>query len=242
MKIVSFLSEQIKECVGIIRCGGRNAYTLTKLRNAGANIGRGVQLYSTDIFIDPTRPYLLSIGEYTKITHHVIILTHDYSLSVLRRKYGEWIGEGKETIIGKNCFIGMGSILLMGTHVGDNCIVGAGSVLRGNYPNDSIIVGNPAKVVCSLEEYYKKRKMATINEAKEVVRVYEKRFGRRPSPNEIGGFKFLFAPRDADYLKSNGLSFSCTGDEPTEVEDEFYRTIPYWDSYEQLIYEAEHEE
>jgi serine acetyltransferase len=36
---------------------------------------------------------------------------------------------------------------LPGTTVGDNCIIGAGSVVRGNFPENSVIVGNPAKVV-----------------------------------------------------------------------------------------------
>jgi serine acetyltransferase len=31
--------------------------------------------------------------------------------------------------------------------MGDNCIIGAGSVVRGQFPDDSVIVGNPAKVL-----------------------------------------------------------------------------------------------
>lgn len=238
MKVARYILSSLKENIEIIKCGGRNNYILKTLRDGGAFIGEKVQLYSPDIFIDPTRPWLLNIGSYTKITHHVIILTHDYSLSVLRRKYGEWIGEGRETIIGENCFIGMGSIILMGTKIGNNCIVGAGSVLRGEYPDDSVIVGNPAKVVCSLDEYYNKRKKSTIQEAKECVRSFEKHKKRCPSPEDLGGFKFLYAPRDSAYLKENNLNFSCTGDEALDVELAFFETSPYWDSFEDMLSDA----
>ncbi|HOP59466.1 MAG TPA: acyltransferase, partial [Bacteroidales bacterium] len=49
--------------------------------------------------------------------------------------------------IGNNVFIGNNCTILPGTTVGDNCIIGAGSVVRGNFPENSVIVGNPAKVV-----------------------------------------------------------------------------------------------
>lgn len=239
LKIIKKIFEFFKKNILILIYGGHCNYVLQQLRNKGAIIGKKVQLYSEDIFIDPTRPFLLKIGDYTKITHHVIILTHDYSLSVLRRKYGEWLGEGRETVIGSNCFIGMGTIILMGTHIGDNCIVGAGSVLRGDYPSDSVIVGNPAKVVCTLDEYYLKRKKATIEEAKEVVTTYRKHMGKDPMPEDLSGFKFQFAERNMKYLKDNNLSFYCTGDEPEEVEKAFFNSSPYWKSFEELLSEVD---
>lgn len=49
--------------------------------------------------------------------------------------------------IGKNCFIGMNSIILKGTVLGDNCVVGAGSVVHGEFEAGSIITGNPARVI-----------------------------------------------------------------------------------------------
>ena len=47
----------------------------------------------------------------------------------------------------------MGTIILAGSHVGDNVIIGAGSIVRGNIPGNSVVAGNPARVVYSLEEY-----------------------------------------------------------------------------------------
>ena len=37
--------------------------------------------------------------------------------------------------------------------VGDNCIIGAGSVVSKDIPSNSVAAGNPAKVICSIEEF-----------------------------------------------------------------------------------------
>lgn len=53
----------------------------------------------------------------------------------------------KPVIIGKNVFIGCNAIILKGTVIGDNCVIGAGSVVSGKFEENSIIAGNPARVV-----------------------------------------------------------------------------------------------
>ncbi|WP_430884116.1 acyltransferase [Fusibacter sp. JL216-2] len=58
------------------------------------------------------------------------------------------VGELGEIIIGNNVWIGNNVIILKNVHIGDNSIIAAGSVvLKGNYPTNTIIGGNPAKVV-----------------------------------------------------------------------------------------------
>jgi acetyltransferase-like isoleucine patch superfamily enzyme len=53
-----------------------------------------------------------------------------------------------DVTIGNNVWVGWGCIILKGAHIGNNCIVAAGSVVLGKeYPDNSIIAGNPAKVV-----------------------------------------------------------------------------------------------
>ena len=49
--------------------------------------------------------------------------------------------------IGRDCLIGMNSVILPGTELGVHCVVGANSVLSGYFPDYSVIVGAPAKVV-----------------------------------------------------------------------------------------------
>ena len=59
--------------------------------------------------------------------------------------------------IGRNCFIGTKTLLLPGASIGDNVIIGAGSVVSGQIPPNSVAAGNPAKVLCSIQDYYFKK-------------------------------------------------------------------------------------
>ncbi len=51
--------------------------------------------------------------------------------------------------LGKNCLIGMNSVIMDDAEIGDECIVGALSFVKAEtlIPNRSLIVGNPAKIV-----------------------------------------------------------------------------------------------
>lgn len=54
-----------------------------------------------------------------------------------------------EVLIGSNCWIGEGVNILPGTKIGNGCIVSAGSVVSGTFPNNTLIKGNPARVIAS---------------------------------------------------------------------------------------------
>lgn len=215
---------------------------LTELKKGGAEIGKGVIVFDPNhSVIDGTRPWLLKIGSYTKITRGVVILTHDYSLSVMRRVYGEWIGEGEKTIIGDNCFLGINSIVLMGSQIGNNVIVGAGSVVHGKIPDNVVVAGNPAKIIATLDEHFISRKAKTVLECKNCIKNFYYAKGKMPQPKDLAGFKFLFSPRDKKIVNKYGLDFYCNGDEPEEVEKAFFKTEPHWPDFDSMIKEVEKE-
>ena len=89
--------------------------------------------------LDKTNPKGLSIGEKTMVTFDAIILSHDYA----SRRHAA------KTRIGKHCFIGCGSIIMPNITIGDEVIVAAGSVVTKDVPSNSIVAGNPAKVIKS---------------------------------------------------------------------------------------------
>ena len=60
---------------------------------------------------------------------------------------GECINPPEPIIIGDNVWLGINSIILKGVTRGDNAIVAAGSVVTKNVPPNSIVAGNPAKVI-----------------------------------------------------------------------------------------------
>lgn len=64
--------------------------------------------------------------------------------------YGEdkrRINPGKDVKISKHVWIGNQVILLKGTELGENDVVGSGSVVRGYFPDNVVITGNPAKII-----------------------------------------------------------------------------------------------
>ena len=119
------------------------------------------------------------------MTGPVTILLHDYSVGVTKIwTHGEVLGSQKPVTIGNNVFIGWGAIILAGTTIEDNCIIGAGAVVSGYVESNSVYGGNPAKRICSLEEYYERRKRKQIDEAADIYRRYKERFGKVP-PIEV---------------------------------------------------------
>lgn len=78
-----------------------------------------------------------------------IIDTDFHPIHSTNRRYAEMpFGEPEDEIfIGQNVFLGTSVIILRSTNIGNNCVIGAGSVLKGNYPANSIIVGNPARII-----------------------------------------------------------------------------------------------
>lgn len=206
------------------------------LTNHGIHVGKSTHFYyPSSIMIDMQRPWMIEIGDYCKITKGVIILAHDYSRAVFRRSHNQIIGEAGKTKIGNNVFIGMNAIILMGCRVGNNCIVGAGSVLSGNYPDNCVIAGNPARVICSLNEYVEKRKKKEDDEAFLYAISFYQAMGRMPEINEMGPFFHLFLERNPIELKRNNISLNWTGDEESEILENFMATAPKYDSFEEFL-------
>ncbi len=206
------------------------------LRAKGVKCGEHTKFFDLDgLFVDTTRPYLLEIGDWCKITKGVIILTHDYSRSVLRRVYGEVINEAGKTVIGDNVFIGMNAVILMGSNIGDNCIIGAGAVVSGNIPANSVVAGNPARVVRTLEEHYERRRSRYVDEARLCAKEFYKAYGRKPTIHDMGAFFPLYLERDAEALRRHGLSVNMSGDDPDDIMEKFLASSPVFENYEQFL-------
>ncbi len=94
------------------------------------------------------------IGDNTLIGGNTKILDNDFHpLDIEARNADdkEKIAS-REIVIGKNCFIGCNSIILKGTVLGEGCVVGAGGVVSGVFEKNSIIAGNPARVIRTMEK------------------------------------------------------------------------------------------
>lgn len=91
----------------------------------------------------------ITIGQDVLIGGNCMIIDNDFHpLQASQRILNKHEDIRKRPIsIGDGCFIGANSIILKGTTLGKNCVVGAGSVVGGTWPDNSIIAGNPAKLI-----------------------------------------------------------------------------------------------
>jgi acetyltransferase-like isoleucine patch superfamily enzyme len=124
-----------------------NESRIKYLGKLGLKIGEGCLYFSNKI---PPEPYLVKIGNHVVISSETEFITHDGSVWVFREKNPKLDVFGMTTV-GNNTFIGIGCILLPNTKIGNNCIIGAGSVVRGIIPDNSVVMGNPAKIIMSTE-------------------------------------------------------------------------------------------
>lgn len=127
------------------------AYRFESAKDMGVSIGRNCRLLSLNIFSEPT---LVDIGENTIVSGNVVMLTHDGAIcSAAYNEIPDINGFYGRISIGKNCFIGFGAIILPNVRIGDNCIVGAGAVVADSFPDDCVIMGNPAKLLIPRSMY-----------------------------------------------------------------------------------------
>lgn len=213
--------------------GNNNDY-IKYLRKKGCKIGNGVIVHDIrHTFIDPTRPFLIEIGDNVQITRGVTILTHGYDWSVLKNKYNEMLGSAGKVVIGNNVFIGMNSTILKNVNIGDNVIIGANSLINKDIPSNTVYAGNPAKFICTIEDYYKKRKIEYINEAKELAITYYKRYKKIPPIEIFDEFFPLFLERNINVVKKYGFSFG--GEFDNKVIDEFLKSKPLFNGYDEFL-------
>lgn len=120
--------------------------TIMVARDRGKiSIGNHVGMSGVTIYLREE----VTIDDYATIGANTKIFDNDFhSLDAEERKND--ISDNlicKPVKIGKNVFIGCNCIILKGTELGDNCVVGAGSVVHGKFEDNTVIVGNPARVI-----------------------------------------------------------------------------------------------
>lgn len=121
-------------------------------RYIGVTIGNNCMI-STKSF--SSEPFLIKIGDNVRIANNVKFFTHGGLIPFRKRMNANLDMFGKINI-GNNVHIGDSSLILPGITIGDDSIVGAGSVVSKSFPSNSIVAGNPAKVVGSTDEFLKR--------------------------------------------------------------------------------------
>lgn len=115
----------------------------------GYNISVGDNFYSNVnlVILDGAK---VTFGDNVFIAPDCGFHTAGHPLDVVRRNKG--LEYARPITVGNNVWIGAGVHVLPGVTIGDNCVIGAGSVVNRDIPANSLAVGNPCRVIRSLEE------------------------------------------------------------------------------------------
>lgn len=170
-----------------LRLARRNSTAFIKyLRERGVEIGEGTVICSPKCFdIDLSRPQLITIGKNVRLNTYLTIMCHDAASKVFREVKGELVPSNGKVTIGNNVYFGRYATVLKGATIGDNCIIGFGATVMKDIPSNSVAVGTPAKVICSIDEYYERRKARSLEESFEYARSIRDRLHRRPVPEDF---------------------------------------------------------
>jgi Acetyltransferase (isoleucine patch superfamily) len=112
----------------------------------GISLGENVFVNANCTFLDSA---MITIGANTLIGPSVQIYTPHHPVNSTMRRIG--IKYAYPVTIGEDCWIGGGSIICPGVKIGNRCVIGAGSVVTKDIPDNSLAVGNPAKVIRQID-------------------------------------------------------------------------------------------
>lgn len=137
-------------------------------KHIGVNIGEdnlmGKNHWSSE-------PYLITIGSHCQLTT-CKIFTHGGG-QVVRHIDPTFDAFGK-VVIGDYVYIGAEALIMPGVTIGDHALIAAGSVVTKSVPSGIVVAGNPARPICTIEEFYARNKKYNVK-TKGVPTVEKKR-------------------------------------------------------------------
>ena len=130
------------------------------LRKLGVTIGDKTRL-NCGVNAFGSEPYLVEVGDDCLFAAGTRFITHDGGVKVLNSLdyfNGRSMRKMGRIKVGNNTYFGENVMVMPGVTIGNNCIIGAHAVVTKDIPDNSCAVGVPARVICTLDEYYEKNK------------------------------------------------------------------------------------
>lgn len=143
MNITLFFRKIIRKILGRVP-------SIEELRCRGVVIGKNCNIYGN---IDNGHGFLVTIGDNVTLASGCTLLAHDGSTKNI-------VGYSRvgRIDIGNDVFVGAFSIVLPNVRIGNKVIIGAGSIVTKDIPDNSVAVGNPARVIGTYDAYVEKVK------------------------------------------------------------------------------------
>ena len=104
-----------------------------------------------------TEPYLITVGDNVQVTRDVAVHTHGGGQAI-RKEHPDFDVFGK-VVISDWAYIGASSQIMPGVTIGEGALVAAGSIVTKSVPPHTVVGGNPARVICTTDEYYERNKI-----------------------------------------------------------------------------------
>jgi len=114
----------------------------------GYNIESGANVYFNVncVVLDTMK---VKIGSNVFFGPGAQVYTATHPLNAIERRTVEF---SKPVTIGDDCWIGGNAVICPGVTIGNGCVIGSGAVVTKDIPDNSLAVGNPAKVIRKLNE------------------------------------------------------------------------------------------
>ncbi|CAG2296679.1 MULTISPECIES: DapH/DapD/GlmU-related protein [Burkholderia] len=112
----------------------------------GMKVGRNVFVNQNCTFYDLGG---LEIGDDVMIGPNVSLITSGHPVEPSRRRD---CVVAKPIVIGRNVWIGAGATIIGGVTIGENAVVAAAAVVTRNVPPNTLVGGNPAKIIRAIAE------------------------------------------------------------------------------------------
>jgi len=124
-------------------------------RAMGVRVGEGSRILAMTPATFGAEPYLVTIGNDVSIAKGAQFFTHDGGVWIFRKEFPHIDIMGPITI-GNNVLVGVDSMIMPGITVGDNVVIGARAMVTRDVPSNSVVVGAPARVIMTADEYREK--------------------------------------------------------------------------------------
>lgn len=109
-----------------------------------------------------TEPWLISLGKNVHITNGVKFETHDGG-TLIFRQYVPDLEITKPITVGDDVYFGNNVLIMPGVKIGSKVVVGAGAIITKDVPDNSVVVGVPAKVIKTADEYFEKLQRESLH-------------------------------------------------------------------------------